>query len=1403
MNRHLALLSVVLIMTGAADAAQKIDLDTWQLRYNPVVTLDSLPTNTWCEQDVQRHHIITMSLHAAPGAGTIASVHFCAHNQSDTINRDTLHSFELQIDYGASTLRLYRNPGHELTAEDTRFNLRRGETYRIAIVKHGRRMRVFVDGVPACEWWAWGESGNEKLDYAGGQVGVFTENVDLTISDFLIGQTLSLQTRKITELKDPRHDTDLSRASIAVGEAPAHREAAAMIADALAKRTGTRPDIVSAAAVTLPNDQPLIVIGNMADNAVVRTLYMQWYTHVDRAFPGEDGYLIQTVADPWGAGANIVLVGASTAAGTQRGAKALVAQLADGAVIGWTFDAQPAAEFARLVKYGTDEWDFYEKEVRQRLVLPYGWPQAYALIGPPDTNPQTPGLIFLMTGSDAHMKQYHDVLLTFVDDNPIVGHLYQPSHMILWDLLEEHPIFTDDERLTITNWFLANVRSREAIGASHIQRWTWGMPHQNHGTRPALGTFFMARYFDRHYDLPEMRMYSRRIAQYFDMQADWSKPMEDSSMHQWLATLTAKGIYAMTSGNMRFFESGAARLVAERALRTMNNGGVFPLIGDTGYGEGACTLLTQAALYYNDGRYLWPMFVRADWPKIATDELARSFVGDVEMRPPDDIVGVSVCPYDRGFWNGWRNLPKSAVFHPPNVSYEQAFDKIALRTGLGERDQFMLIEGMVGASHDYEDTNAIHEFSVGDRTYITTCDGLFSPTMAQHNGINVIRDGLASPLPYFAQRLHTNTVGSALVSQTRLNDFSHSDWTRTVVLMPDRYFVLLDQVEARKAGEFAMTGHWRTLGRTQLYDDGELTVRQWPESEQTNRDNTTSFHLQVLAGRSTWERLGRQYAINARHYRYAGTQLSNLEFGDTQQLDAGQSAWLYSLGHETGRNPARRYNVEAVAGGVVAVEGDDGRELIGAPRDAVTIGSVTIDADVFLLTTESITVVGGRRIVVGNDVLLDADEPVDRTLALTDVSVADALSALAIRPDRDSAGQAATPLPAQWRFDAGGKINQLRTFLGNPGAGVMLDDRRPLPDSLGIVAVATEAGHVIFLNRKGNEVHRVEADAPVNDVVVDDIDGDGTTELLLARHDSTLQCVNEDGTTRFLFQPAKERATNSMLQLATNSATQVFTANTGDIDGKLTLVSTGDQRLHAVEPNGNRRWMFWSYAGLFTTQGLYDLDGDGDKEVIGGNGRVSSADPLFFLDDDKPRNDGFRGFTRRILNDGWGATLSSMAIADFDGDGTDEIAIGTGKGNLHLIDPHQTDGPIRNKPEYRWTRQLGDDVRAMLAIEAAGRPLIVAASLSGFVVTFDANGDKQWSTSLDAPVYFLDAFRVDGSVRLIAALKDGGVVVLNQAGEIVQRGHIGAIPTTMAIADQLVAVATGDGVVHAFAVSGN
>ena len=1298
-------------------------------------------------------------------------------------------------------MRLRKNPGFNLVDETLDFKADIEQDYDVSILKVGMRIKVFVNGVPALDWWDYGETADRGA-HAGGYAGFRTFWSRLELDDFAVYRVNSWKMTAIEALKDLRLETNLSQASIVSGSAPAHHQAARTIAAAVKARSGRDPQMITdAEAITsLPARAPLVVIGNLADNEVVRRLYLEWRCLADRKFPGENGYIIQTIHNPWGAGSNVVLVGASDDTGLAAGARGLAELIPEGARIGRIYEVKPADDYAKL-----REWD--QQKPGERLIVPVGWPLHFALFNYGSReDPRQNGLVYLLTGDDSRAETYREQMLKQVDKG-IIGHLYIPSWMIVWDLMEEHPVFSDEDRLKITNWFLDQLRSQECIGALHIQRLHTVIPHQNHGTRPALGTFLIARYFKTNYALPEADVYLNRIARYFDMQADWSKPMCDSSMHQWEATLEDKAIYALASGNDRFFSSGAARQAAERALRTTNNVGLLPVIGDAAYGAGASSLLAKAAFYYQDGRYLWPMSVRENVERADTDELARGFVGDLQVVEPTNIVGVSVIPYDKGFWKGWRNLPSHSFFNPPNIPYEKAFDKIAFRTGLDRTDEFLLLDGMVGASHDYDDTNTIHEYSRNGRPYLVTCDGLFASTFAWHNGVNIIRDGLSTEAPYFAERLHAADLGAVMVSQTRVNDFSEADWTRTIALIPGRYFVVIDHLLARKAGTFSFTGHWHTLGEPDVRGD-TLTLGQWPRGEKPGDGNATYFHLQTPAHRVAHERLAYlRHGRGVRYYPYARPEPNRLAQAKTSSLEEGASEFLYTLGHETGELPEARFALHDVAPGVVRVAGDDYAAYTGAPGGPVSLGCVSIDADLFHLDADHLTVAGGRRVAVADTVLIEAEQAMTATIelrtgrviageaggaqltALDDQSCAvlrdQLLSERFDRPSGSATGQqSGAPLEALWEFDAGGRVAYLRGYLGNPGADARNRDKLPLPAELGVVAVPSQAGHISFLDAAGEVVKRIEVGVPANDVAVDDIDRDGSLEVLIARQDSRLQCLSAEGEERFAFAPQQERFVNSQLYLPRNPAVYVFVADRDGRGAKTICVTTGDQRLHGLNPAGERQWLFWSYAGIWTRHGLYDLDQDGAKEIVGGNGDISSSDCLFFLD-------GRNVFAKRILNDGWGAALTSMAIGDINSDGRDEIVIGTRRTSVHAIDP--------SREGYLWSHKLGHEVTGCEIIrDEDARPLVVAGCRSQFIVAFDGAGRKRWATPVAAPVELMAMLGDENGV--VAALKDGTVVLLSVSGEITHHANIAARPTALTVVGpdhDLILLAGEDGVVRA------
>jgi hypothetical protein len=315
-------------------------------------------------------------------------------------------------------------------------------------------------------------------------------------------------------------------------------------------------------------------------------------------------------------------------------------------------------------------------------------------------------------------------------------------------------------------------------------------------------------------------------------------------------------------------------------------------------------------------------------------------------------------------------------------------------------------------------------------------------------------------------------------------------------------------------------------------------------------------------------------------------------------------------------------------------------------------------------------------------------------------------------------------------------------------------------------------------------------------VCIADIDGDGSSELLLARTDSTLECRDADGSTRWLYQPETQTATNTALFIRSNPALYTFVIDRGDGE-KTVCVATGDQRLHGLTPDGELKWMFWSYAGLFGIHGLYDIDGDGAPEIVGGNPDVSSTDSLYFLNPEghRLRDDGHASYLHRVLNDGWGSTLSSMAIADVNDDGRDEIVFGTGRASLYLIQPTmEDDGRIAQ-------HKLGDDVRGTEIIrDADGTPLIVTGATSEFVTAFEGSGAKRWATAVGGPVVEMTSAVIGGEEMIVAVLGDGEVRVLSADGEIAWYGEIGWRPTALAVTggDQpLIVVADVDGHVTA------
>jgi len=71
----------------------------------------------------------------------------------------------------------------------------------------------------------------------------------------------------------------------------------------------------------------VIVLGNRSTNRMIAELYDRYYTLLDLRHPGEDGYEVRSLHNPFGNGRNVIFVGGSSQAGVEEAAHHLLTRM--------------------------------------------------------------------------------------------------------------------------------------------------------------------------------------------------------------------------------------------------------------------------------------------------------------------------------------------------------------------------------------------------------------------------------------------------------------------------------------------------------------------------------------------------------------------------------------------------------------------------------------------------------------------------------------------------------------------------------------------------------------------------------------------------------------------------------------------------------------------------------------------------------------------------------------------------------------------------------------------------------------------------------------------------------------------------------------------------------------------
>jgi len=211
----------------------------------------------------------------------------------------------------------------------------------------------------------------------------------------------------------------------------------------------------------------------------------------------------------------------------------------------------------------------------------------------------------------------------------------------------------------------------------------------------------------------------------------------------------------------------------------------------------------------------------------------------------------------------------------------------------------------------------------------------------------------------------------------------------------------------------------------------------------------------------------------------------------------------------------------------------------------------------------------------------------------------------------------------------------------------------------------------VSLNQAGFPVSTAELRSSP---LVIDLDGDGDMEIIAGDNNGFVHIYNADGS---------EVEDDTFPYDTGNQIWGSAAAADMDGDGLIDFVITSKSKhLYIFDQNGLKT-DYNANKYLMGTPAIGNLDGDADLEVVVGG--YSSSNQIFVVNADGSNVDGFP-FT---LGE---KTKAGVALADFNGNGKDDIVVGTDDDNIYLI---YDDGTVA--PGFPYT--TGDKIQAAPSVQ--------------------------------------------------------------------------------------------------------
>ncbi len=1179
-----------------------------------------------------------------------------------------------------------------------------------------------------------------------------------------------------------------------------------------------------------------ILLGYFATNPLIGRLYDGYYVALDSQWPGAGGYVIRTVHDPLANGKSCVCLSGADVAATGAALDDFISMLPaqDTIAIGHTLRVvlpngqlayKPAADkIPARIEAAKD------KKFRTASSLLTAAAMNYFRTGNPEEIEVFCGILPHVLEAGRSLGQIRDIMA-------LVGAL--PA----WDAMEEAPQLTERDRQQITAGFWELTHRCAFAGAQAKDSPT--PPGNNTNARTASD---MARYWMTYYGVDAAGIYSW-VNTYFRSQAKFWRPSEDCPGYGG-STMMDLLYWALPFGYEQYWQDGTGRKLADYGLAVMNNLGGHAGFGDTsawmnpGYWP---VILRVAAWKLQDGRYLYA----AQRARKSRGALFASTYLQDQLQPekPADMMGIHVVALPDWVYKHREALGTAPTFMntvlnadpvPPRAD---CFDKIVFRTGMDPEGQYLILGGISHGYHAHPDGNAIIEYTDSGR-YCLFDSGYFVPDTIEHNTVIVFRDGLFEPVPRLTGLATLGDFTRLGMVQTYVRGYNGADWSRNIIWCKEKYFLVIDEIQAVEPGNYGILAVFRTL------DD---------DQPQVGKDRVRAvfgdraFKI-VNASHATLRTAGTRPPVAVRHAILENkqalmksgevTRFSNLLYAD--DLDG----W--------------KYEIVSAGDGAVMLSTPEGYALAGVGSCRPFAG-INVVAEQFHVSGDTFAMTGARALDIGQ-VIFRSEQPVNIEINLGSIATGTidaqqdtviSLPAAGSELRLDGRTIQTTPVPQGASFAVpAGKHRltfrpSLRSFDVSSWADAYAQFSREHEQKLAQLGAAPEGRSMTAAWVVNNEL-TADGDesrpAVVNDLVARDIDGDGADELVSVAG-PLVKCITGSGDVLWEYTLDAEALCVDAYDL--------------DGDGRSEIVVGGaDFKLHCLDHQGKQRWSVLTPAdrayperepahGRVEVVGCADIDADGDGEIVIGCSHQRGGinwHAYAYTHDGKllwtalnwahqptsitfvPMQDGKLaslisttynaanvfapdGEKIGIVGVGYHGAAMTTAAGDINGDGIPELLAGSRVGGIHCTVPN--DPPVlkftgrlygregnQTANEELWARFAGAEVTklALSDLTGDGKLEVIAGSKSFYLLVMDAAGKAIWARNIGEAVTDVVAADLDGDeTPEIAVGTDSGLVNVVDAGGRI----LGALRTDGPVRKLAAADLNGDGRQQLVAAAGS